>query len=100
MSLLFLDSFDDRTTGGLYPSKYELAEISNASCYVSTPTSRTGRGVNLTFNAGTMPYLRKVFPAKSTIIVGTFLYVQLTAPASPVKFMRFMDGSSEQCSLQ
>jgi len=100
MSLLFLDSFDDRSTGTFIWSKYEVAETSNAGCYVGAQTGRTGNAMRMTYNAGTMPYLRKVFPsAKTTIIVGVWVYCSSVVPSGETKFIRIMDGSTEQVAL-
>lgn len=96
MSLLFLDSFDDRTPPGgndtVVGLKYSANNPTGGVAAVSS--MRTGKGVTLYNDAR----LRMDFSSRATYLCGWA--IRAAAPASAAKFWQLMDSGADQVYLR
>lgn len=93
MALLWLDSFDDRTSA--YGAKYD--DSVNSAGMVAWSGGRTGDGLSLVSSVDQS--LTKTFSAKTTFIIGMAIRMH-NVDVTTIPFLEILDGATVQAYLQ
>lgn len=96
MSLVFMDSFDDRPEGRL-DDRYHAFDVS--STRVQIVTGRTGSAVQFINSSGS-GYLQRNIPSTDHVSVGFWLRTTTAQTANGQGYVRFYEGATEHMSLR